>query len=133
MDEKQQAFKDYADAMAKTDVKPVFRSEAYAYPRHFQNTINNGSIKSEYNHADYAYFRQGEADPTCIEEEIAMCLKAYDKYPIVSNIMDLMADFGSQGVRVVCADKRQEKFGQEWFNYVEGPEVCAKFLLALIS
>jgi len=131
MDEKQQAFKDYADAMAKTDVKPVFRSEAYAYPRHFQNTINNGSIKSEYNHADYAYFRQGEADPTCIEEEIAMCLKAYDKYPIVSNIMDLMADFGSQGVRVVCADKRQEKFGQEWFNYVEGPEVCAKFLLTL--
>lgn len=35
MDEKQQAFKDYADAIAKTDVKPVFRCEAYAYPRYF--------------------------------------------------------------------------------------------------
>lgn len=123
----------YSSAMAEQGTSTVFRSQAYnnTGARTFSGSIPNGSIKSEYNFGDYSYYRPSEADPRSVEEEIEMCLIAHRRYPIVSNIIDLMSDFGSQGVRIICADKRQEKFGQEWAKFVELQEFSARFLSTL--
>lgn len=116
------------------DVRPILRAEAYSSGGSgstSDSTVNGSYIKSEYGWGDYSYFRPLEADPVSIEEEIASCLCAYRCYPFVSNIIDLMADFGSQGVRIICADKRQEKFIQEWSKFVELQEFSARFLSTL--
>jgi len=124
-------FESYSTAMANDGFSPIHRTEAYNNNRTFNNAIPNGHIRSDYNSGDYGYYRPSEAEPRNIEEEIAACLVAYKRYPIVSNIIDLMSDFGSQGVRIVCSDKRQEKFAGEYAKVVELQEFSARFLSTL--
>ena len=57
-----------------------------------------------------------------------MCMDAYDKVGIIRNIIDLMGDFGSQGIQIVHRDKSVEKFYQQWFKSVHGKERSERFL-----
>lgn len=129
----QTQFAEYSQSMANDPIRAIHHSSAYnsANPRTFVGAIPNGSIKSEYNFGDYSYYRPSEGDPRSAEEEVEQCMGAYRRYPFVSNIIDLMSDFGSQGVRIIAADKRQEKFGQEWGKFVELQEFSARFLSTL--
>jgi hypothetical protein len=55
-------------------------------------------------------------------------MDAYDKVGIIRNIIDLMGDFGSQGINIVHRDKSVEKFYQQWFRNVGGKERSERFL-----
>jgi len=55
-------------------------------------------------------------------------MDAYDKVGIIRNIIDLMGDFGSQGIQIVHRDKSVEKFYQQWFRSVNGKERSERFL-----
>ena len=57
-----------------------------------------------------------------------MCMDAYDKVGIVRNIIDLMGDFGSQGINIVHENKSVEKFFQQWFRKIDGKERSERFL-----
>ena len=57
-----------------------------------------------------------------------MCTDAYDKVGIIRNIVDLMGDFGSQGISVVHSDRTAEKFFGLWFKKVDGKERSERFL-----
>ena len=60
-----------------------------------------------------------------------MCMQAYDKVGIIRNIIDLMGDFGSQGINIVLENKSVEKFFKQWFKKCNGKERSERFLNTL--
>jgi len=96
--------------------------------RHFIDIEPNRSVRPGFQHSDYYSFRPEEAVPTQQRRIIKMCMDAYDKVGIIRNIIDLMGDFGSQGIQIVHRDKSVEKFYQQWFRSVNGKERSERFL-----
>ena len=52
----------------------------------------------------------------------------YARHGLIKNIIDLMSDFGSQGIRLVHPNKRIEKFYQNWWRKVQGGERSERWL-----
>lgn len=96
--------------------------------RNFIDIEPNISVKPGYNRQDYYAFRPSEAVPSQQRRAIKMCMDAYDKVGIIRNIIDLMGDFGSQGINIVHQNKSVEKFYQQWFRSVNGKERSERFL-----
>jgi hypothetical protein len=96
--------------------------------RHFIDIEPNRSVRPGFNPSDYHAFRPDEAVPNQQRRIIKMCMDAYDKVGIIRNIIDLMGDFGSQGINIVHKDKSVEKFYQQWFKSVNGKERSERFL-----
>lgn len=96
--------------------------------RHFIDLEPNRSVRPGFNPSDYYAFRPDEAVPTQQRRVIKMCMDAYDKVGIIRNIIDLMGDFGSQGIQIVHRDKSVEKFYQQWFKSINGKERSERFL-----
>ena len=68
------------------------------------------SVRQSYRKGDYYGFRPGEEPPTLEKEIIERCMNAYEKVGIIKNVIDLMGDFGSQGISLVHTDKNAQKF-----------------------
>lgn len=96
--------------------------------RTFTDIEPNRSVRPGFNKSDYYAFRQTEAVPNEQRRIIKMCMDAYDKVGIIRNIVDLMGDFGSQGINIVHPNKTVEKFYQQWFKSVSGKERSERFL-----
>lgn len=96
--------------------------------RHFIDIEPNRSVKPGFTSKDYYAFRPDEAVPNQQRRIIKMCMDAYDKVGIIRNIIDLMGDFGSQGIQIVHKDKSVEKFYQQWFKNINGKERSERFL-----
>jgi hypothetical protein len=96
--------------------------------RHFIDIEPNRSVRPGFHGSDYYAFRPEEAVPQQQRRIIKMCMDAYDKVGIIRNIIDLMGDFGSQGITIVHRDKTVEKFYQQWFKNVNGKERSERFL-----
>jgi len=96
--------------------------------RHFIDIEPNRSVKPGFLASDYYAFRPEEAVPQQQRRIIKMCMDAYDKVGIIRNIIDLMGDFGSQGIQIVHRDKSVEKFYQQWFKSINGKERSERFL-----
>ena len=89
---------------------------------------SNRSVRPGYGQNDYYAFRTEEQVPTKQKKIIKMCMDAYDKVGIIRNVIDLMGDFGSQGINIVHEDRSVEKFFQQWFKKCEGKERSERFL-----
>lgn len=120
----------YDKAVTSNENTAIFRTEAYSNTRSFPQ-VGGTTIRSDYNYGDYSYYRPSDSTSAYIEDIIADCMLAYRNEPIVHQIIDLMSDFGSQGVRLICSDKSQEKFGAEWARYIDLTEFADKFLRTL--
>lgn len=96
--------------------------------RHFIDIEPSRSVKPGFTHLDYYAFRPNEAVPSQQRRAIKMCMDAYDKVGIIRNIIDLMGDFGCQGIQIVHQNKSVEKFYQQWFRSVNGKERSERFL-----
>lgn len=106
----------------------AFDGVARAYHRDFLDIEPNRSAKPHFGAHDYYAFRPEEQVPKKAKRIIKMCMDAYDKVGIVRNIIDLMGDFGCQGIQIVHENKSVEKFGQQWFKKVEGKDRSERFL-----
>ena len=49
-------------------------------------------------------------------------MNAYEKVGIIKNVVDLMGDFGSQGISLVHTDKNAQKFYRRWWEEVDSPD-----------
>ena len=126
------------DPVSKTNAMSQFSQSVDAYTglpktqgnhyRHFIDLEPNRSVKPGFTSRDYYAFRPDEAVPQQQRRIIKMCMDAYDKVGIIRNIIDLMGDFGSQGINIVHRDKSVEKFYQQWFKNVNGKERSERFL-----
>jgi len=86
------------------------------------------SVREAFTRTDYEYFRPNEKVPTRPKDIMRMCMAAYRKIGVVRNIIDLMADFGSQGARISHSNPKIQKFYRGWFKLVRGAEVSERFL-----
>jgi hypothetical protein len=96
--------------------------------RTFLDIEPNRSVRPQFSHLDYYAFRPNEAIPSQQNKAIKMCMDAYDKVGIIRNVIDLMGDFGCQGINIVHQNKSVEKFYQQWFRSVNGKERSERFL-----
>lgn len=96
--------------------------------RDFKDIEPNRSVRPGFTGQDYYAFRPDEQVPQRKKRAIKMCMDAYDKVGIVRNVIDLMGDFGCQGVNIVHENKSVEKFYQQWFKKVNGKERSERFL-----
>ena len=110
---------------AYTGLSKSTASTAY---RHFIDIEPNKSVRPGYSQLDYYAFRPNEQVPSQQRRIIKMCMDAYDKVGIIRNIIDLMGDFGCQGINIVHQSKSVEKFYQQWFKSVNGKERSERFL-----
>jgi len=103
------------------------KSQGSAY-RTFLDIEPNRSVRPGFTKQDYYAFRPNEAVPTQQKRAMKMCIDAYNKVGIIRNIIDLMGDFGSQGINIVHPNKSVEKFYQQWFRSINGKERSERFL-----
>lgn len=106
----------------------MFSANAGAYHRDFKDLEPNRSVRPGFTGDDYYAFRPDERTPQRKKRAIKMCMDAYDKVGIVRNVIDLMGDFGCQGISIVHENKSVEKFYQQWFKKIGGKERSERFL-----
>jgi hypothetical protein len=105
----------------------VSKTQGSTY-RTFLDIEPNKSVRPQFSHLDYYAFRPNEAVPNTQSRAIKMCMDAYDKVGIIRNVIDLMGDFGCQGINIVHQNKSVEKFYQQWFKNINGKERSERFL-----
>ena len=96
--------------------------------RSFMNLDGRMSGRPGLTRTDYDYFRPDEAIPTEIKAIFGMADQIYNRVGLVKNVIDLMGDFASQGIRLVHPNKRIEKFYRNWFDKIRGEERSERFL-----
>jgi hypothetical protein len=99
-----------------------------SHSREFLGLEPNISVRTGYKRSDYDAFRTDEQIPHQQKRIIKMCMDAYNKVGIIRNVVDLMGDFGSQGINLIHPNKSVEKFFQQWFRKVDGKERSERFL-----
>lgn len=77
---------------------------------------------------DYYYFRPEEAPPNEIKLILRRAEQIYQRVGLVKNVIDLMGDFASQGIRLVHKNKRIERFYRRWFKKINGKDRSERFL-----
>jgi hypothetical protein len=122
---KEKAFAKFSDSVDSYVGLPKTQGTHY---RNFINIEPNKSVKPYFGRDDYYAFRPNEAVPHYQRNIIKMCMDAYEKVGIIRNIIDLMGDFGSQGINIVHPNKSVEKFYQQWFKSIHGKERSERFL-----
>lgn len=106
----------------------VQKSIANGVGRTFVGWTGDISIKSNYSRSDYEHFRHSENIPKTHAEIMSICMKAYEKVGIIKNVIDLMSDFGCQGIRLQHPNPRIERFYNKWFKKVRGRDRSERFL-----
>jgi len=125
--DKGRAFAEASEAY--TENAPVQQEKALAYTyRSYLDIEPNRSVRTSITRNDYYRFRPEEAVPTRQKRIIKMCMDAYDRVGIVRNVIDLMGDFGAQGIDIVHPNKAIERFYKKWFEQVRGVERSERFL-----
>ena len=113
---------DYVEQSGRALDKYCGISQLQAARDTYRNIDSNTSVRVGFNRDDYDYFRPNEAIPRQMKEIIGYCMEAYRQVGLVRNIIDLMSDFCSQGIRLVHPDKKIQDFYQAWFEQAQGPE-----------
>ena len=111
-----------------SEVIDSYEGVSKASHREFLDIESNKSVRPGFGYSDYYAFRSDEQVPLRQKRVIKMCMDAYDKVGIVRNVIDLMGDFGSQGINIVHENRSVEKFFKQWFKKCEGKERSERFL-----
>lgn len=86
------------------------------------------SVRDGVTRLDYEKFRTAESIPTKPNEIIKVCRDVYRKVGLIRNILDLMADFGSQGITLNHPSRSVQRFFRGWFKKVDGARISERFL-----
>ena len=120
-----EAFSKYSDSITAYD--GISKSRA-SHRQTFDSIEPNVSVRTGFRNSDYYAFRADEDIPAKKKRIIKMCMDAYDKVGIIRNVIDLMGDFGSQGINLVHPNQSDEKFYHQWFKKIDGKERSERFL-----
>jgi hypothetical protein len=97
------------------------------FNKDYSNLTPNLSGRPGLTRNDYDQFRPTERIPTKHKDIVKFAERVYKKNGLVHNIIDLMGDFACQGIRISCANKRDERFYKNWFNRVGGVDRSERF------
>jgi hypothetical protein len=98
------------------------------YGLDYSNLDKNTSGRPGLTRSDYDFFRPDEAVPREFKIILKRAEDIYQRVGLVKNVIDLMGDFASQGIRPVHKNKRVERFYRQWFKKVRGKERSERFL-----
>lgn len=127
LDSKKKALEQSAKSLS--EFEGIHKTTGYArYNRDFSNLSDNTSGRPGLTRSDYDYFRPNEAVPVKLKNIIKTADTVYQRVGLVKNVIDLMGDFGSQGIRLVHRNKRIERFYQNWFEKIGGQDRSERFL-----
>ena len=101
---------------------------ASASSRTFLSMEPGLSVRDSYSKNSYYGIRPGEEPPNHQQDIMQRCMSAYDKVGIIKNVIDLMGDFGSQGISLVHSDPNAQKFYRRWWEEIGGSERSERFL-----
>lgn len=123
----------YNDNQQKFDVfknmdNQVDELQAIYASNRYSNIDTNMSVRDGFSRSDYDWFRPEESSPKDIKDIVASCMKAHYKFALVRNVVELMADFASKGIRLAHKNKKEEAAYQYWFKMVNGKERSERFL-----
>lgn len=120
---------DQIEVLGKTNESYLENNKRpYKASTRYRDVEPNVSVLDGFTRADYNWFRSDEANSTTIKQIMASCMRAHYKFSFVRNVTELMADFGSKGIRLVHKNKKLERVFQHWFKKVGGPERSERFL-----
>jgi hypothetical protein len=124
---KQDALKQSSESMSEyTLVQKASAMRRYGLD--YSNLDKNTSGRPGLTRSDYDYFRPDEAVPREIKLIIRKAEDIYQRVGLVKNVIDLMGDFASQGIRLVHKNKRIERFYRQWFKKIKGKDRSERFL-----
>ncbi len=115
------------DAASEYDGMMTSRASMSSY-QDFSDLTPTTSGRPGYNRQVYNSMNFTEKAPTKIKDIIRWTNKVYKKVGLVRNIIDLMGDFGSQGIRISHPDPRTQKFLRNWADKVAMQERSERFL-----
>lgn len=99
-----------------------------ASSRRYLSVEPNISVRDEYTREDYYGFRPSESVEADTKGIMKKCAKAYDNVGLIKQVIDLMGDFASQGIRISHTNKSIERFYRRWWQKVNGAERSERFL-----
>jgi hypothetical protein len=122
--------------MQKDKIEPVEDfSDSYcglmttsASSRRYLDIEPNISVRDEYRPEDYYGFRPSEEIGNNSKKLMEKCSKAYENVGLIKQVIDLMGDFASQGIRISHTSKPVERFCRRWWDKVNGSERSERFL-----
>jgi hypothetical protein len=119
-----------ANAIKNANALDCYQALAYGGGRdRFEDISTNISVRNEFSRDDYEAYRNSERRPLQSQAIMSSCNRSYKKVGIVRNVIDLMSDFGSQGVTLVHENKRIQRFANRWFTHkVDGQHTTERFL-----
>ncbi len=127
LDSKKEALKTSSESMSEFTL--IEHSSALRrYGLNYSNLDSNTDGRPGLTRSDYDFFRPDEAVPKRIKAIIKRAEDIYQRIGLVKNVIDLMGDFGSQGIRLVHKNKRIERFYRQWFKKIKGKERSERFL-----
>lgn len=106
----------------------VHSAKAHRYRSDYSGLDTSTDGRPGLTRGDYDYFREHERVPTKIKNILSKADDIYQRVGLVKNVIDLMGDFASQGIRLVHKVKKTERFYQEWFRRINGKDRSERFL-----
>lgn len=89
------------------------------------------SVREDYSFQDYERYRPSNTIPKDVQKIMELGNKAYYKVGIVRNVIDMMSDFATKGVRPAHKSVRINKLYQEWWKKIKGKEISERFINTL--
>lgn len=90
-------------------------------------------IKAPYTRDHYEYYRPSDAIPKGdnqyeLQTIMSICYSAYEKSGIIKSVIDMMSEFGSEGISIVHEDEGPNKFYQDWARQINLEDRAERFL-----
>ena len=126
--DKREAFKEIGKSLDEYGLIDKAVANQSRYRLDFSNLTGDTSSRPGLTRSDYDYFRPEESIPTQLKLIFRKASVIYDRVGLVKNVIDLMSDFASQGIRPVHPNKRIERFYRNWFDKVNGEDRSERFL-----
>lgn len=133
MEQNTDAFKPYMHFTGKPDTVDSYESSFGSFQRGSSKdalaTVLNDDfrVRSPFSRSDYDAFRPNERVPNKFKDVILACRGIYLRTGIVRNVIDLLTDFATDGIRIVHPDKKTEAFCRIWAKKVALLDVADEF------
>jgi hypothetical protein len=99
-----------------------------SYVTSFVDVDTNVNARNEYGYRDFEYFRPSMGLPVRPKDILSTCTEVHRTCGLIRNIIDLMGDFGAQGINIVHPNPGVQKFYRAWWKKINGQERSERFL-----
>ena len=128
--------KEYAKHQKELEKQGTFLpiSHDMALGNFYSNVDPGVSVRPPYTRENYEFFRPNEAtfiNPKTQDDYrkiMVACKSAYERVGVVRSVVDMMSEFGAEGVEIVHPDEGPNNFYKAWMKRVKLEDRTERFL-----